>query len=359
MLSFLLAISAANPVVLGLSSPTDTVKIHLPVRVEQVRDLRRLGKEDPKLLGVTEIGLFEQRTALTTPTPVADEVKALVRSWTISDSNALPVRLELLSLETWPVMVPGPDPVRSRVMFRVVSLDSAKPGLILVPEATAENKGFQSGEDQMSLVRGGIRDALAMLRGDIHPAPDASTPVAPQPDTAADPRRIPVQDSVPTGVRHALWVNAAPGFQTLSMALRYSQFLTPQAGWTDEYWAAVQARGPWTSDDFTNVWAGDAMAGRAWWRHLDDGHSPWALVGSLGALIGTETFARVYPDSNGGSHRGRQARYYYLGGQGRGGIRWVGSEGWVAEGGLELDLRLPSVIAWFDPGAYLQVGWQF
>ena len=358
MFSLLLLLSAANPVVLGLSSPGDTGKIHLPVRVEQVRDLRRLGREDPNLLGVTEIGLFEQRTALKTPTPVADEVESLLRSWTIPDSSALPVRLELLSLETWPVMVPGPDPVRSLVRFRVVSLDSARPGVLLIPEATAENKGFQSSDDQMALVRGGIRDAISMLRGKPHPNPDPSSAVAPEPDSAADPRRIPVQDSVPTSIRHALWVYATPSFQTLSMALRYSQHLSPQAGWANEYWAAVQVRGPWNSDDFDNVWAGDVLGGQAWWRHLDDGRSPWALVGSLGALVGTETFERVYHDSK-GTHQGRQARYYYLGGQARGGIRWDGSDGWIAESGLEIDARLPSVVAWFDPGVYLQVGWQF
>jgi hypothetical protein len=76
-------------------------------------------------------------------------------------------------------------------------------------------------------------------------------------------------------------------------------------------------------------------------------------------LVGTETFRRVYPDSAGRTHQGHQARYFYLGGQARGGIRWDGSEGWIAEGGLELDARLPSVIAWFDPGIYVQAGWQF
>src|ERR1035437_9821722 len=227
MLAFLFALSCANPVVLGLSSSEDTARLRLPVRVEQVRDLRLLGKDDPNLLGVTEIGLFEQRTALKTPQPVADEVKSLVRSWTISDSNALPVRLDLLSLETWPVMVPGPDPVRSRVRFRVVSFVSAKPGVLLVPEATAENKGFQSGEDQMNLLRGSLRDALALLRGNLRPSPDPTPAVAPQPDSAADPRRIPVLDSTPNSVRHAIWVYAAPGFQTLSMALRYSQHASP------------------------------------------------------------------------------------------------------------------------------------
>lgn len=360
MLSFLLLFSSANPVSLGLSSPGDTARIRLPVRVEQVVDLRRLGKEDPNLLGVTEIGLFEQRTALKTDLPVAEEVKSLVRSWTISDSGALPVRLELLSLETWPVTEPGPDPVRSRVRFRVVSMDSARPGVLLVPEATAENKGFQSGEDQMALVRGGIRDALSMLRSNPRPVPDPTLAIAPEPDSAADPRRIPVQDIVPNSIRHALWAYAVPGFQTLSMALRYSQHLNPQAGWAEEYWAALQVRGPWNSSDYADVWAGDALGGLAWWRHLDDGHSAWALVGSLGGMLGTETFRRVYHDSVGdGSHQGHQARYVYLGGQARGGIRWDGSGGWLAEGGLEIDVRVPSVIAWFDPGVYLQAGRQF
>jgi hypothetical protein len=360
MLSILLSLLSATPIVMGLSSPTDTAKIRLPVRVEGVRDLRALAKEDPRLLGVTEIGLFEQRTALMTEKSVADEVDSLVQAWVVPDSGALPVRLELLSLESWPVVQPGPDPVRSHARIRLVSLDSAKPGVLLTPDANAENKGFESAEDQMSLVRGNIRDALSMLRGHHEPVPEAVPAVAPEPDSAADPRRIPVQDSVPNSVQHDLWVSASPSFQTESMALRYSQRVSPQAGWALEYWTAVQFRGIWNGDRYSDVWAGEILGGQAWSRRLDDGRGPWALMGSLGGLLGTESFRRVYPDSSGkGTQLGHRTRYWYTGGQARGGVRWDVEGGWIAEAGLQLDVRIPSVIAWFDPGAYLQIGWQF
>jgi hypothetical protein len=83
-------------------------------------------------------------------------------------------------------------------------------------------------------------------------------------------------------------------------------------------------------------------------------------MGSLGGLLGTESFRRVYPDSSGkGTQLGHRTRYWYTGGQARGGVRWDVEGGWIAEAGLQLDVRIPSVIAWFDPGAYLQIGWQF
>ena len=360
MLSILLCLSFANPIVLGLSSPLDTAKIHLPVQVREVRDLRILAKEDPRLLGVTETGLFEQRTALMTEKSVADEVDSLVLGWVVPDTGALPVRLELLSLETWPVVQPGPDPVRSHARIRVVSLDSARPGVLLTPDANAENKGFESAEDQMGLVRGNVRDALNMLRGDRRPVPEEGSPIPPAPDSAADPRRIPAQDSVPNSVQHDLWVSASPSFQTESMALRYSQRVSPQAGWALEYWTAVQFRGIWNGDRYSDVWAGEILGGQAWSRRLDDGRGPWALMGSLGGLLGTESFRRVYPDSSGkGTQLGHRTRYWYAGGQARGGVRLDVDGGWIADAGLQLDVRIPSVIAWFDPGVYLQVGWEF
>ena len=223
----------------------------------------------------------------------------------------------------------------------------------------AENKGFESAEDQMNLVRGNIRDALSMLRGRHEPLPDAGPPGVPEPDTAADPRRIPVQDDVPNSVRHVLWISASPSFQTESMALRYSSTWTPRR---DGPWSIgppfnFAASGTATAN---RRWAGEILGGQAWSRHLDDGRSPWALMGSLGGLLGTESFRRVYPDSSGkGTQLGHRTRYVYVGGQARGGVRWDADGGWIAEGGLQLDVRVPSSIAWFDPGAYLQIGWQF
>lgn len=359
MLHLLPLLFAADPVVLPLSAPGDTVRIPLPVRIEEVKDLRKLGRVDPRLVGVTEIGMFEERAALRTPRPLAEEVKELVGSWALPDSGAFPARIELLSMESWPVMEPGPDPIKVRLRLRVVSTDPSRPGTILSPEATGENKGFQSAPDQMALVRGALRDALGMLKQGMKPVPDTSSPLLMEPDTGADPRRIPPPPGMPTSVKQTVWVSATPAFQTFSMALRYSQHTSPQAGWTLEYWGALQFRGPWTGDDYTNVWSGEVQGGQAWWRRLDDGRSSWALVGSLGALAGTETFRRVSKTDSGTISLGHQAQYWYLGGTVRGGIRWDAGEGLIAESGIEVDVRAPTVIAWFDPAIYLQAGWTF
>jgi len=358
MLSILLAISTALPVSLGLSDSTDTARLNLPIRVEDVRDLRILGKTDPRLVGVTELGVFEERVALKTARPLADEVLSVARAWIRPDSLAVPVRLEILSMETWPVSAPGPDPVHARTRIRIVSLDSARPGTLLAPQVEAENKGFESAADQVALLRGSLRDALAMVKPGMKPVPDAD-PVAPEPDSASDPRRIPVRDSVPNAIRHAVWVTLIPSFQTYSMSVRYSQYATPQLGWIKEEWVALQVRGPWDNGSYDQVWSGEAAAGLCWWRRMDDGRSRAALVGSAGGLAGIESFRRVRHDTAGNRTLDSRTTYpLYLGVQARAGLRWI-DEDWIGEAGIQLAVRELTVIAEFDPGVYAQLGWDF
>ena len=358
MLSILFAISTALPVSLGLSDSTDTARLNIPIRVEDVRDLRVLGKADPRLVGVTEQGVFEERTALKTARPLASEVLDVARAWIVPDSLALPVRLEILSMETWPVSAPGPDPVHARTRIRIVSLDSARPGTLLAPQVEAENKGFQSATDQVALLRGSLRDALAMVKPGMKPVPEAA-PVAPEPDTAADPRRIPVRDSVPNAIHHAAWVALVPGFQTYSMSLRYSQYVSPQVGWIKEDWVALQVRGPWDNGKYDQVWSGEVAFGLSWWRRMDDGRSRGALVGSVGGLAGIESFRRVRHDTAGTRTLDPRITYpFYLGGEARAGFRWF-EDGWVGEAGIHLAVRELTAIAEFDPGVYAQFGWDF
>jgi hypothetical protein len=354
MLSILLSLCAATSVSLGLADSADSGRLDLPIRVEEVRDLRVLGRTDPRLVGVTELGVFEERSALRTERPLAEEVLSVSRNWIRSDSQALPVRLEILSMETWPVSATGPDPIHVRTRIRIVSRDTTRPGTLLTPQVEAENKGFQSAAEQIGLLRGSLRDALSMVKPGMKPVPEAD-PVPSAPDTSADPARIPAKDSVPNSIHHAIWGAAIPSFQTFSMSVRYSQYASPQAGWVREYWGALQVRGPWGNDKFDDVWSGEVGLGQAWFRRMDDGRSPGALVGSLGGLIGLESFRRV---RDSGTLSSRRTYPFYLGVEARGGFRWIEDE-WTGEAGIQLALREPTAIAAFDPGIYAQFGWNF
>lgn len=354
MISLLLGLACATPVTLSLSDPSDTDWVRLPIRVVEVRDLRRMATIDKYGLGVTETGLFEERVPLRTPKPVSEEVRAMVSQWGVPDSNAMPVRLELQSLETWPVMVTGPDPVKSRVRVRIVSVDSSRPGLLLTPMVEGENKGFHSAKEQVSMLRSHLRDALLMVKPGMRPQPEAGVIVeSPLFDSAADPRKLAVADAAPRQIRHTVWLGASPSFKTISMSLRYSQYVPPVQAWAHEYWGGVQIRAPWNNEAFSEVWAGDLLGGLAWWRRLDDGRSKWSVIGSLGAMIGTETYQRTHTVG-----LGPETRWIYGGGEARGGVRTERPNGLVAEGGLSLSVRVPSALRWFDPGLYFQMGYR-
>ncbi|HNY29333.1 MAG TPA: hypothetical protein PKO15_00455 [Fibrobacteria bacterium] len=353
MIPMLLSLVFSAPVTLSLSDPSDTDWVRLPIRVVEVRDLRRLASVDKNGLGVTETGLFEERVPLRTPKPVSEEVRAMISQWGVPDSNAIAVRLELQSLETWPVMATGPDPVRSRVKVRIVSADSSRPGLILAPMVDGENKGFHSAKEQVAMLRQHLREALSMVKPGMRPQPEAGSPDSPALDTAADPRKLVQVDATPLKIHHTLWLGASPTFRTISMSLRYSQHTKPLGAWARDYWGGVQIRAPWNNDDFSEVWAGDLLGGLAWWRRLDDGRSKWSVIGSLGGMIGTETYQRTHVRG-----LGEETQWVYGGVEARGGVRTDRTNGLVAEGGMFLSARVPSAIRWFDPGLYFQMGYR-
>ncbi|MBK8801951.1 MAG: hypothetical protein IPN71_07820 [Fibrobacteres bacterium] len=353
MISMLLGLAYAAPVTMSLSDPSDTAWVRLPIRVVEVRDLRRLSTVDKNGLGVTETGIFEERVALRTPKPVSEEVRAMVSQWGVPDSNAIPVRLELQSLETWPVMATGPDPVRSRVKVRIVSVDSSRPGLLLTPMVDGENKGFHSAKEQISMLRSHLRDAISMVKPGMKPQPETGILDTPPLDTAADPRKLVTQDATPRKIYHTLWLGASPTFRTVSMSLRYSQYVKPIQPWACDYWGGLQIRAPWNNDKFSEVWAGDLLGGLAWWRRLDDGRSKWSVIGSLGGMIGTETYQRTHAKG-----LGEETRWIYGGVEARGGVRTDRTNGFLAEGGVFLSTRVPSALSWFDPGLYFQVGYR-
>ena len=362
MLAFFLSLIAfAQPVVVSLDDPKDTVPLPSSVRVVEVRDLRRMASLDAQALGVATIGVFEERAPLRSKLPVAQEVDALCRKWMRPAADALPVKLEILSLESWSEPVDGPDPFKALARIRVVSADSSRPGVLLAPEARSERKGVTTAVDQATMLAGTIRDALAMVRPDMKPVAGAAMSPSPEFDPWADPRRGGARDSLPPRLKHSLGLVAAPGWNTPTMGLKYEQNMEPQAGWIHGYYCAAMVRAPWSEDNFTDVWSGELQAGMSWWKRLDDGRSEWASVNSVGGIFGTESFRRVHDMPGVGKIVGAKDYWVYLGGDARTGLRWAerGESGAFFEGGVFSSLRLPSSIDNFDVGLYVVAGWRF
>ena len=351
----------AQPVVVSLTDPNDSVLIPSPIRVVEVRDLRRLSTLDPQSIGVTTLGVFEERAPLRTALPVAQEVDALCRKWLRPTGDALRVRLEILSLETWSKPTDGPDPFYALARVRVLSADSSRPGVLLVPETRSERKGVTTAADQARMLATALRDVIGMVRSDMKPVPGTTLAVAPEFDPWADPRKGAARDSLPMRLKHSLSLFAAPGWNTLSMGLRYTQNLEPQPDWTHGYWGGVLLRGPYSSDDLNGVWSGELQGGMTWWKRLDDGRSNFSTATSLGGLFGTESFRRVYHRANGGTDYGAKDYWIYLGGEARAGMRWaeLNESGPLLEVGLFSSMRVPSTLAYFDMGIYASAGWRF
>lgn len=338
-----------------LSDTADTSRMHVSWKVREVRDLRRLAAKDPNLLGTSSPLPFEERTPLRTARPVAEEVKAFLDRVLVSDS-AFPVRIDLLSFETWTDPVPGPDPARGRVMVRIVSLDSGAPGLVLEPRAQGERKVVPRPSEQISLLTGLLKDALALVRPPFRPSPDTGS-AAPEPERWADPSASPAPPPPPRGLRQILSGGPVVALSGVGVGFRYAQYLEPSKGaWTPEYWVGAHLHGPWDDDEYAGVWSGELAGGMGWHRRLDAGVSSWVVVGSLGGLLGFETSRPVHDDGS----RGDRKTFPQIGLEGRGLLRWQPR---VAPGmswafGPQLALRLPSRLGWFDPAIVFEAGWR-
>lgn len=179
-----------EPVVVPFGDAADTTVVEVPFSVSEVRDSRRMASLDPSGIGVTTIGVFEERAPLRTPRSVAQEVEAYCRKRLRPSAGALPVRLEILSLETWSKPVDGPDPFHALARVRVVSIDSSRPGVVLVPEARSERKGVTTAAHQSAMLASSLRDALTMVRADMQPVPGAAS-LASQPELQKKTSSIP------------------------------------------------------------------------------------------------------------------------------------------------------------------------
>jgi len=340
----------------ALSDTADTSRIAVSWRVQEVRDLRKLAARDSRLLGTWSPLPFEERTALRTGAPVADEVRDLLRRWSPVDTG-LPVRIDLLSFETWSDPVPGPDPVHALVHLRVVSLDPKRPGLLLEPRAKGEEKLATRAADQVVLLKGLLRDAVVLVKPPFRPSQDTGS-AASEPSKWADPASTPAPPGGKRGLGQILSGEAVAGWGGIGAGVRYTQFLEPATlEWTPEYWGGFQLRGPWNSDKYDDVWAGEIQGGMAWHRRLDAGASSFVFVGSAGGLLGIEGSRPVHDDGTVGDRK----TFVVIGAEGRALLRWqpTGQLGLSWSAGPQLTLRVPSRLGWFDPALVGEVGWRF
>lgn len=363
LLAFLLssgvAAQAATPFTLvSISDSADTARGAVSFQVREVRDLRTLATVDPHLLGTWSPLPFEARTALRTEGSVADEVLGELKKR--NPATGTPVRVDLLSFETWSDPVPGPDPVRALVHLRIVSLDSARPGLLLEPRAKGELKFVARASEQTTLLRGLLHDALDLVKPPLRPSQDTGSAPS-RHEKWADPATSASATSTAGGkraLRQILSATAFAGKAGVGIGARYTQFVDPPSTpWVPEYWGGFQLRGPWDNDEFDKVWSGELQGGLAWHRRLDAGASKFVVVGSAGGLLGVEGSRTVHEDGSLGDRK----TFVYIGAEGRFGARWqpTGPDGMSWGAGPQLALRLPSRLGWFDPGVYGEFGWRF
>lgn len=355
--SSVLANGARQFPVVALVDTADTSRMHVPWKVREIRDLRRLAAKDPNLLGTCSPLPFEERTPIRTAAPVAQEVKTLLERILVSDST-LPVRIDLLAFETWTDPVSGPDPARARVMLRVVSLDSSAPGLLMEPRAQGEKKVAPRLVDQTELLKSILKDALALVKPPFRPSPDTGS-AAPEPDRWADPAASPAPEAKGrSALRRIVSADAVLALSGVGGGVRYVEYLEPsKTSWTPEYWGGVRFRGPWNGDEWVDVWAGDLAGGMGWHRRLDAGTSSFVVVGSLGGVLGVESSRPSHEDGSSGERR----TFVQIGLETRGMLRWQPrvAPGLSLAAGPELAVRVPSRLGWFDPAFVIEGGWRF
>jgi len=389
------------------------------IRVLGVTDLRRLGKQNPRLLGSSSVGVFQERVWLWASDPVDLSVKNQLRRWfpktlpkvvaVRSDSAALagtdsvkkvpldsgasvpsaklaaqdsaaadslenlverlpkdtsagavlPIRVEILSFETWSIPTGNPAAVKARVRLRILAAASNWHGKIAELEAGADREGPNTPENQVELLRLSLRKAmLAFLEQDWrHATPLASfSEPGPVPDPWTDALKR-TGESTTSALRTLVHAGAAYGVAGYGFSLRAVSYHEPEEDWNTEYWAALRFRDVQAdAAKYGSTWVGEVAAGLGWQRRLGANTSQFVVSNAVGGIFGNER----YSDST--TRNGwRRESAIYVGAEGRSAIRYEpeGFQGLSAELGATAALRLPSELQVFDIGAYFEWGWRF
>lgn len=409
-------VAAAVGLVQAATVPVYTIKVYqedsvvlapATLRITKVEDLRVLGKGNPRLLGSTAVGVFQERMHLWSSDPVDLSVSNLLRRWfpeslpksdtvklarpdslakdtakpkavaipdtvraVLTDSvkaaagSALPlasVRIEILSFESWAIPTSNPAKARARVRLRIVADEEGRKGRIAEVEAGADRDGLNTPENQAELLRLSLRKAmLAFLGQEWRTAIplDSTGTLGPAPDpwTDALKRASDQAGSATRTLAHLALSYGAAGYGFGARGITYYE--PAEESWNKEYWATLRLRDPGldAGDKHSSPWVGEVGGGMGWQRRLGADGSPFVLVNGAGALLGVERFD-VTEKTTGTRRDGG----LYVGAEGRSALRYepAGMPGLSGEAGVLATLRLPSSIQVFDLGFTLEAGWRF
>jgi len=334
-----------------LFDKTDTLPIATKdFRVVNVTDLRKISKDNSRLIGAASIGPFQERSWLWSDEPVDQEVSKLMKLWfpDTSSNPAIPIRIELASFESWTIPTTNPAAARAMVRLRVISVNQNWRGVLV--EASQVREGPNTPANQMALLRACLRKALGgILNQDWQRMPPLTGvgEVGQDPDVWTNPLKLSGNNhqSVSRTLIHGSQTIGQSGYGTGIRAVFYHE---PETGRNPEFWAGVRIRDPDVSGYQT--WVGEVHGGKGYQHRM--GSTSVVSVSTFGMIFGIEKFQ---------DEAGTKDYWKYIGMEVRSGGRWEpeGFSGLSGEVGAHAALRIPSTLQFFDFGFYVEAGHRF
>jgi hypothetical protein len=319
-------------------------------RIAHVVDLRRLGRENPRMLGAGSVGPFGKQTWIWADNAVDESVAKQLRRWfpDSGSAKAIPLDIEITSFECWSVRTTNPHSSKAVVRLRVLVGDPSLHGLAV--ENSSVREGPCIPDSQAGQLRTCLRKAMEQfLQEDWAHSPPVNDVGMPGPDP--DPWTNALKPSTvrPAPMSRTLvHVSETMGMAGQGFGMRMIFYHEPQAGQNPEFWLNVRLRDP-QEPNYTS-WVGEVSGGKGYQYRM--GESQIVMAEQMGIVIGMEKFRY-----NGG----KLDHWKYVGFEIRSGGRWEpeGFEGLSGEAGIHGALRVPSTLQVFDFGFYVEAGWRF
>lgn len=319
-------------------------------KVVNVTDLRQISVDNSRMLGSTSLGPFQERSWMWSDEPVDQEIMRQLERW-LPDTGSpkvVPIRIEVISFETWTIPTTNPAAAKATVRFRVISVDNNWRGLQV--EASLVREGPNKPENQTALLRACMRKAMTGIIGQNWSQMPPLVKVGergPEPDPWTSALRLSGvrPQSVSRTLVHVGQTIGQAGYGTSIRAIFYHE---PETDRNPEFWAGVRFRDP--DVDGYSAWVAEVMGGKGYQNRL--GSTSIVMVSTLGFLFGIEKF----------QEQGHAKDYWkYVGLDMRQGGRWEpeGFSGLSGEVGAHGAIRIPSTLQFFDFGFYMEIGQRF
>ena len=318
--------------------------------IGHVADLRRLSRDNPRLLGAGSVGPFEKQTWLWSDEPVDESVAKQLRRWfpDTGAAGATPLQIEITSFETWSVRTTTPSASKAVVRMRVLVGDPSLHGVSV--EYSTLREGPCIPDSQAALLRTCLRKAMEQfLQSDwAHSPPVVGVGMlGPDPDPWTNALKPASVRPAPMS-RTLIHISETIGMAGQGFGLRTIFYHEPERGQNPEFWLNVRLRDP--QDPGYTAWVGEVSGGKGYQYRL--GATQIVMSEQMGIIVGMEKFH---------DDKGESGHWKYVGFEMRSGGRWEpeGFEGLSGEAGVHGALRIPSSLQVFDFGFYFEAGWRF